>query len=239
MQSLPVYRRSAPVRGPQDHTASCKGAWPRPPLSKQPLNETGPGGQPGGGQLSLAVSSRQLAHHGRGARSRAHGGCSMSPRDASSIGLFCKVRRHNQDAHWKWKSVSRARLFVTPWTIQSMEFSRPEYWSGSLSLLQGIFPTQRSNPDLPHCRWILYCLSHQGSPRILEWIAYPFSRGCSWLRSQNRVSCIAGGFFTSWATREAQRYNYTEINTRSKAIMKQQTNALQMKKNKTKLQKKN
>ena len=110
---------------------------------------------------------------------------------------------------------------------------------GSLSLLQGIFPTQRSNPDLLHCRRILYCLSHQGSPRILEWIAYPFSRGCSCLRSQNRVSCIAGGFFTSWATREAQRYNYMEINTRSKAIMKRQSNALQMKKNKTKLQKKN
>ena len=32
------------------------------------------------------------------------------------------------------------------------------------SILQGIFPTQRSNPGLPHCRWILYCLSHQGSP---------------------------------------------------------------------------
>ena len=34
---------------------------------------------------------------------------------------------------------------------------------GSLSLLQGIFPTQRSNPGLPHCRQILYQLSHQGS----------------------------------------------------------------------------
>ena len=33
---------------------------------------------------------------------------------------------------------------------------------GSLSLLQGIFPTQGSNPGLPHCRWILYQLSHQG-----------------------------------------------------------------------------
>ena len=32
---------------------------------------------------------------------------------------------------------------------------------GSLSLLQGIFPTQGSNPGLPHCRWILYQLSHQ------------------------------------------------------------------------------
>ena len=100
-----------------------------------------------------------------------------------------------------------------------MEFSRPEYWSGSpfpspgdlpnpgedplwikprspalqadslpaepqgkpkntgvgsLSLLQGIFPTQESNQGLLHCRLILYHLSHQGSPRILECVAYPF-----------------------------------------------------------------
>ena len=48
---------------------------------------------------------------------------------------------------------------------------------GSLSLLQGIFPTQGSDPGLPHCRWILYQLRHQGSPRILEWVPYPFSRG--------------------------------------------------------------
>ena len=46
----------------------------------------------------------------------------------------------------------------------------------SLSLLQGIFPTQGSNPDLPHCRQILYQLSHKGSP------------------SHNRQS-INGGFF--------------------------------------------
>ena len=30
----------------------------------------------------------------------------------------------------KWKALSRVQLFATPWTIQSMEFSRPEYWSG-------------------------------------------------------------------------------------------------------------
>ena len=46
---------------------------------------------------------------------------------------------------------------------------------GSLSLLQGIFPTQGLKPGLLHCRWILYQLSHKGSPRILEWGAYPFS----------------------------------------------------------------
>jgi len=48
---------------------------------------------------------------------------------------------------------------------------------GSLYLLQGIVPTQGLNPDLLHCRQILYQLSHKGSPRILEWVVYPFSSG--------------------------------------------------------------
>ena len=52
---------------------------------------------------------------------------------------------------------------------------------GSHALPQGIFPAQGLNPGLPHCRQILYCLSCQGSPRILEWVAYPFSRGSSCL----------------------------------------------------------
>ena len=74
---------------------------------------------------------------------------------------------------------------------------------GSLSLFQWIFSTQGSNPGLLHCGWILYQLSHQGSPRILEWVAYPLSSGSSQPRNPTRVSCIAGGFFTNWATREA------------------------------------
>ena len=88
---------------------------------------------------------------------------------------------------------------------------------GCHALLQGIFPAQGSNPDLPHCRWILYHLNHQGSSRILEWVAYPFSRVRS--RSWIRVSLIANssGLFARWATTEASyqlccttfsRYNY-------------------------------
>ena len=76
---------------------------------------------------------------------------------------------------------------------------------GSLSLLQRIFLTQGSNPGLPHCRWILYQLSHKRSPRILEWVAYPFSSGSSQPRNQTGVSCIADRFFTNWAIREAPR----------------------------------
>ena len=42
--------------------------------------------------------------------------------------------------------------------------------------------------------------------RILEWVAIPFSRGSSQPRDWTQISCVAGGFFTSWATREAQEY---------------------------------
>ena len=55
----------------------------------------------------------------------------------------------------------------------------------NLSLLQGIFPTQGLNPSFPHCRQIFYQLSHKGSPRILEWVTYPFSSRSSQLRNQN------------------------------------------------------
>ena len=61
---------------------------------------------------------------------------------------------------------------------------------GSLSLLQRILPTQGSNPGLLHCRWIPYQLSHKGSPRILEWAAYPLSRKSSRPRSRTRISVV-------------------------------------------------
>ena len=62
----------------------------------------------------------------------------------------------------------RTRGLYSPWN--SPGYNTRE---GSLSLLQGIFPSQGSNPGLPHCRQILSQLSHKGSPRILEWVAYP------------------------------------------------------------------
>ena len=72
---------------------------------------------------------------------------------------------------------------------------------GSLSILQGVFQTQGSNPGLPDCRWILYKLSYQRNPRILEWVAIPFSRRSSQSTDWTQVSHITGRFFTSWATR--------------------------------------
>ena len=85
-------------------------------------------------------------------------------------------RSQAENAIWvsEWKSLSRVRLFMTPQTIKSMEFSKPEYWPSLIysslknnSLLQEIFPTQGSNPGLPNCRQILYQLSHKGSLKRL------------------------------------------------------------------------
>ena len=73
--------------------------------------------------------------------------------------------------------------------IRSLELSRLDTEVGSLSLLQGIFPTQGLRPSLPHYRQILYQLSHTGSSRILECIVNPFSRVSSQPRNLTGVSC--------------------------------------------------
>ena len=109
-------------------------------------------------------------------------------------------------------------------------YSKGNYFSGSFihgdspgkntrvgchALLQGIFPTQGLNPGLPHCKQILYHLSHQGSPRILEWVAYPFSRGSSQPGNRTSISCIAGKFFTSWTTGKTHNWNHDHSNPKT------------------------
>ena len=106
----------------------------------------------------------------------------------------------NQSWHIS-SSLGVGTFFYSPWNSLGQNTG-----VGSLSLLQGIFPTQRLNPGLLHSRWILYQLSHKGSPRIQDWVAYPFSKESSWPRNQTRVSCIAEGFFTNWAVREAHPF---------------------------------
>ena len=118
----------------------------------------------------------------------------------------------------KWK-VKVAESCLTLWDPHGLysSWNSPSQNNGvgSHSLLQGIFPMEGSKPGLLHCRQILYQLSHQGSSRILEWVAYPFSNSYSWPRNQTRVSFIAGGFFTSWATREGPKELYLNFEKRS------------------------
>ena len=66
--------------------------------------------------------------------------------------------------------------------------SQPRDWT-QVSRIAGRFFTRWATGEaqgLPHCRQILYQLSHKGSPRILEWVAYPFSSGSSWLKNPTR-----------------------------------------------------
>ena len=89
----------------------------------------------------------------------------------------------NLKDHLKPQQYSQHKVKVAQWCLTLCEspWNSPGQSTemGSLSLIQGISPIQGSKPGLPHCRWILYQLSHKGGPRILEWIAYPFSRGSS------------------------------------------------------------
>ena len=82
---------------------------------------------------------------------------------------------------------------------------------GSLSLLQRIFPTQGWNPGLPHCLWILYQLSHKWSPRIVEWVAYPFFRGSSQPSNQTGVSCIVADSLPTELWRNSSLYRAVRI----------------------------
>ena len=96
--------------------------------------------------------------------------------------------------------LSRVWLFAAPWIVAYqaplfMGILQAKYIGVCcFALLQGIFPDQGSNPGLPHCRRIVYHLSQQECPWILQWVAYPISRETSWPRNQTRVSCIAGRF---------------------------------------------
>ena len=98
-------------------------------------------------------------------------------------------------------SFSHVWLFVTPWTVAhqaspSMGFSRQEYWSGLPFPPTGNLPEpgiELASPALQVDS--LLAEPQRGSPRILEWIAYPFSSESSQPRNWTGVSCIAGRFF--------------------------------------------
>ena len=69
------------------------------------------------------------------------------------------------------KVAQSVRLFVTLRTIQSMEFSRILEWV-ALPFSRGFFqPRDPTQLSLPHCRGILYQLSHKGNPKY--WSGYP------------------------------------------------------------------
>ena len=119
----------------------------------------------------------------------------------------CRLWEHPFFVVW-WVKVVQSRPTLRPHGLYPWNSPGQNTGVGSLSLLQGIFPIQGPYPDLPHCRQILYQLSHRGNSRILEWVAYPFSSRSSWPRNGTWVSCIVGGFFTNWAIREVHLVSF-------------------------------
>ena len=122
--------------------------------------------------------------------------------EGGTIGTIRKGNRESE-SHWVLSDSLWPHGLYSPWNSPGQNTG-----VGSLSLLQGIFWTQGLNPGLLHCSRILYQLSHKGSLRILEWVAYPFSSTSSWPRNWTRVSFIAGRFFTDWAIRKGTGSSY-------------------------------
>ena len=117
--------------------------------------------------------------------------------------IFLLFSSFTSYVEWKWKLLSSVRLFATPWTTQSTNFSRPGYWHEKLFPSPGDLPNPGIEPRCLALQVDSLPAEPQGKPRILEWVAYPFSSGSFRPRNRARVSCIAGGFFTNWAIREA------------------------------------
>ena len=108
------------------------------------------------------------------------------------------------------------QLFVMLWTVahQAPLWNSPGKNTGASSLPFSP-PGDLPNPEIepvssgaPALQADSVPLGHQGSPRILEWVVIPFSRGSSGPRDWIQASHIAERFFTIWATRE-QRYYLT------------------------------
>ena len=78
-------------------------------------------------------------------------------------------------------------------------------WVGS-----ALVKVAQSSPTL--CDPMDYTVHAILQARILEWVAFPFSRGSSRPRNRTRVSCTAGRFFTNWAIREAQDLDCIDAN---------------------------
>ena len=95
----------------------------------------------------------------------------------------------------KVKAAQLCRLFAPHGLYSPWDSPGQNTGVGSLSLLQGMFPTQRSNPGLRHCRWILYQLSYQGSPILVipqniiqywKWMDWSNTQQYRWMAGTQR-----------------------------------------------------
>ena len=79
--------------------------------------------------------------------------------------LVSAIQQRESAMKWKWKSLSHVQLFTTPWAIQSMEFSRPEYWSGETFPSPGNLPNPGTEPRSPTLQANSFPAELQGEPK--------------------------------------------------------------------------
>ena len=113
--------------------------------------------------------------------------------------MCLSVLSHSVMFNSLWPHGLQPARLLCPWG-----FSRQEYWSGLPCPPPGDLPNPGTEPWTPTLRADSLLSELPRKSKNPEGVAYPFSRGFSQPRKWTRVSCFAGGFFTSWATREAQ-----------------------------------
>ena len=113
---------------------------------------------------------------------------------------------------WSEKVHTTQNYELCPVLESGEKWSTSTLWIMHESVLPGILrEVEREEGEESHLSFYLtnadnshhMKIQHGLAARILEWVAIPFSRGSSWPRDWTLVSCIAGRFFTIWATREA------------------------------------
>ena len=103
-----------------------------------------------------------------------HSVCYSSERKAvlpSFINVRTKVSENESESRSVVYNSLQPHGLYSPWNSPGQNTG-----VGSLSLLQGIFPTQGSSPGLPHCRWILYQLRPKEAQRTVEYSGVRFQR---------------------------------------------------------------
>ena len=132
--------------------------------------------------------------------------------NVSSKKKFLKDR----NAYWKkWTGfISPLLLFRLMWDYRTwwsqsgrerqIPYDITYMWKDVVYIYSGILKVEVAQPCPTLCDPMHYTVRGILQARILERVAFPFSRGSSPPKDQTQVSRIAGRFFTSWATRQAQ-----------------------------------
>ena len=124
-------------------------------------------------------------------------------------GLYLKCWQWEPDLHQSWRKSTIRGMKASGMSVCTQR--TPETQEAGEELKNGFWAWRQNESErtwklLSHVQLFatVYIVHGILQPRILEWVAFPFSRGSSQPRDWTRISCIAGRFFTNWAIRESE-----------------------------------